>query len=54
VIRIEGIQVVASRLAQAQKAKGVQAFKKNRRTSKVATSDKAPAAGNSLTKWKVA
>jgi len=54
VIRIEGIQVVVSRLAQAQEGKAVQAPKKNRRTSTVATSDKAPTVGSSLTKWKVA
>jgi hypothetical protein len=54
VIRIEGIPVVAFRLAQAQKGKAVQTPKKNRRTSKVTTSGKAATAASSLPESKVA
>ena len=52
-IRIEGIPVVASRLAQSGKGKAVRARKKNDRTSKV-TNGKTPATVSSLSESKVA
>jgi hypothetical protein len=41
-IRIEGIPVVAARLADAQKAKSIQARNKRRGTSKIDASGKGP------------
>ena len=43
-IRIEGIPVVAARLAAAQQAKATNARRKSRRTSKIGAGDKAPVA----------
>jgi hypothetical protein len=41
-IRIEGIPIVAARLADAEKAKSIQTRNKRRRTSKIDASAKAP------------
>ena len=55
-IRIEGIPVVAARLAAAQKAKATKARSKSRRTSKIGAGDKpqAPVCSVSQMKMKVA
>jgi hypothetical protein len=46
-IRIEGIPVVAARLADAQKAKSTQAHNKSRRTSKINAQSSVQASINS-------
>lgn len=55
-IRIEGIPVVAARLADAQKAKSTQARNMRRRTSKIDAGGKGPLASHSVlhSKMKVA
>jgi hypothetical protein len=52
VIRIEGIPVVAARLAAAQKAKSAQARSKNRRTSNPRAGGSAPATFHSALQMK--
>lgn len=52
-IRIEGIPVVAARLAAAQKAKSTHARSKSRRTSTIGVGDKATVAVHSAPQIKM-